>query len=220
MFKMLKRLNEPRKLIFILAGLVTLLLLGWVGWKVNQLQQPATPVAEPVQFEYCGADLESLCVLSFGRDGDGNTIINLFVPERKFPAFYLNVIKTAGESRFECDKNKDVRTSVYCIGSPVSLNERIEIRLLSKKEDQLLAHGRFTITAFLLSAPVSEAQPTDSGTPEAGIAIFETPTPGTIFQGGAGGGASPSTDTGNLFPTQPPTPSATPTDSASYPNYP
>jgi len=216
MFGMLKKLSAPRSLLFLLAGLAVLSLLGWLGWKVNQLRQPVDPTAEPILFEYCGADLVDFCVLSFGRDGDGNTIVNLFVPEKKFSAFYLNVIKATGESRFECDKSEDEPTSVYCIGGPVNLNERIEIRLLSKRGDQTLARGRFTITAFLISAPVSESQPTETGTPEAGITVIETPTSGIIFQGQAGSGVSSPADKNE--PT--PTPSVTPTVSASYPNYP
>src|SRR5436190_22587472 len=53
-----------------------------------------------IKFEYCGETPQELCVLSFGHDGSGDTIINFFVPDKKFQDFYLIVKKAGQESRY------------------------------------------------------------------------------------------------------------------------
>src|SRR5215207_4922291 len=68
-----------------------------------------TPIP-PIQFEYCEADPDALCILSFGRDGAGDAIINFFVPDKKFPDFYLIVIKAGAQSRYECKRNSQIKT--------------------------------------------------------------------------------------------------------------
>ncbi|NOH00788.1 MAG: hypothetical protein HND47_01800 [Chloroflexi bacterium] len=118
---MFKRFSEPKILLLLFGVTAVFALLAWFGWKAYRLGQIAESTAEPVSFEYCGADLDELCILSFGRDGDGNTIVNLFMPERKFPAFYLLVERVVGASRYECDKNDDVPTIVWCIGDSLNL---------------------------------------------------------------------------------------------------
>lgn len=203
---MFKRFSEPKILLLLFGVTAVFALLAWFGWKAYRLGQIAESTAEPVSFEYCGADLDELCILSFGRDGDGNTIVNLFMPERKFPAFYLLVERVVGASRYECDKNDDVPTIVWCIGDSLNLDERVEIRILSKKDDRLLAKGRFTVTAILIaSVPTAEkTSAPGTSTPRAGSASAKTGTPtprGTPPHGGTSGPAS----TGS-----PP----------SYPNYP
>lgn len=161
--------NEHKLLIIAtLVGIsvVGIALLLWVIFKPDDNSSATAP--EPVRLEYCGEDLVEPCVLSFGRDGDGNTIVNLFIPKKRFPAFYLVVGRGSEESRYECDKNEVIEDTVYCIGTPLNLDERIEISLFSKQADQLLAKGRFTLTAFLLEesdahVAVLPATPVSSG---------------------------------------------------------
>lgn len=150
--------------------------------------------ASPIQFEYCGASLKELCILSFGRDGAGQAIINFHVPDRKFPAFYLIVKNAGAENRYECKKNAEIKTSVFCSGEPLSLRQTVEISLLANEDDRLLATGTFFIEAFLVStqgtqAPLTEgvrkatATPTISATEaatEAPIAS-DTVTPDSAY---------------------------------------
>jgi len=195
-------------LILALAGIVLvvcLFLLAGLGWTVFRPQADTTaPTVQPDAFNYCGAQLTSLCVVSFGRDAFGDTIINLYVPQKTYPTFYLKVDRVSGESRYECELNKAVKTSIYCSGDAINLGEGFEIRLLSERDDRLLAQGTFTLTAFLVSTPavggaVSEPR---SSEPTATIEVFETPTP-SVFE------INPSTATATSTPTSP-----------SYPNYP
>lgn len=199
-------------LILALAGIVLIIclfLLAGLGWTVfrPQADTPA-PTMQPDAFNYCGAQLTALCVVSFGRDAYGDTVINLYVPPRTYPNFYLKVVRTSGESRYACEINKAVKTSAYCSGDALNLGEGFEIQLIAELNDRLLAQGTFTLTAFLVGTPavggaVSEPR---SSEPTATIEVVETPT-SSVFE------INPSTSTATTTAT------ATP-DSSSYPNYP
>ncbi len=140
-----------RKLLVLIIVILIVLVLG-VGSIVFLKQTPSEVVPEPIlKISYCGVELEELCVLSFGRDLAGNMIINFFVPSRTFPDFYLKIKRTGVESAYQCEKNIELPTSVYCIGESVGLQEKIEIHLFSKKDDHIMAAGKLTLSAFLLA---------------------------------------------------------------------
>lgn len=200
---MLERIKNPKNLVIvaILVGifaLACLVLFARLGWTAYRNRSTPSPTVEPVTFGYCGEKLNALCVVSFGRDVYGNTIINLYVPLRKYPLFYLNIVRLSGEGRYECEWNKSVRTSVYCVGAPINLGEGFEIQMFSDKDDSLLAKGTFTLTAFLVTTPIADgAVPaTISLKPTFTSDVDETSTPTST----------------------PATPTNTP--SSSYPNYP
>jgi hypothetical protein len=183
-------------LIMALAGITILALLAAALWQMffPAVQSPAaTPPEPPLRFGYCGAELTELCVLSFGRDAHGNSIINFFAPE-DFPDFYLRIQHFDRESIYVCIRNEETPTSVLCMGDVIHLNERVEIGVLSAEDYSPLAGGTFTLTAILISS-----QTWDLRTPTA-----RTPTPVSSTQ-------SPTPQTGR-------TPTLTP--SVSYPSYP
>lgn len=160
-------------LIFALAGIIIVALLAFTFWRaLSSVSQTAAEVTvePPLRFGYCGAELRELCILSFGRDANGNAIINFFVPERDFPDFYLRINRFDGESVYVCLKNEEAPTSVLCMGDVINLNERVEISLMSTEEYRLLARGKFTLTAILISSQVWDAgasQTPISATPSA-----------------------------------------------------
>lgn len=180
-----ERIAKPKNLIVaaVLAAVVLLICLvlsigfGWSAFR--QWTEPAAPTLEPASFGYCGAELTELCVVSFGRDAFGNTIINLYVPLRKYPTFYLNIIRRSGESRYECEWNKNIRTSVYCVGDAIILGEGFEIQMFSNMDDRLLAQGTFTLTAFLITTQSVDggASATELVETESGFRVDETATP-------------------------------------------
>ncbi len=197
---MLQKFFGSRKsIILVFAGIFSLALILLV-WRIVSLQKAASEaVSEPVlKISYCGAEPEELCVLSFGRDLDENMVVNIFVPDRKFPSFYLKIKRIAGESVYECEKDKEVPTNVYCHGSMVNLQERMEISLFARADEQLIAAGDFTLKAILISES-SQAGVVD-GTSESGSIVGKTPTVTELFN------APAATST----PTQ--------TPDASYPN--
>jgi hypothetical protein len=150
---MLKSLSGMRTSLKLLAGIIMAIMLALaVGGVVFLKRASSTAVPEPIlKIDYCGADLEELCVLSFGRDVEENMVVNLFVPDRKFPEFYLKIKRAAIESVYECEKDKEVPTSVYCSGESIGLQEKMEINLISKEDDHLLAAGKLALLAVLLS---------------------------------------------------------------------
>lgn len=211
-----KFLSDPKRaavaaLAAIVAAFVCMALIVGAGWMSYRNRVTPEPTVEPVSFDYCGERLTSLCVVSFGRDVFGDTIINLYVPLRKYPPFYLNVIRTSGSGRYECEINKKVRTSVYCTGAPINLGEGLNIQLFSEKDDTLLAQGAFTLNAFLVTTQTVDGEPSASDTPASKFDANETSTPSAAF------GDVTLTPTNEFSDDVTFTPS--PTDS-SYPNYP
>jgi hypothetical protein len=205
-------ISKWKWLILALAGIllvICLILLAGLGWTAFRPQEETpAPTVQPDAFLYCGARLTSLCVVSFGRDAFGDTVINLYVPLRTYPNFYLKVIRASGESRYACEINKAVKTSAYCSGDALNLGEGFELQLLAEMDDRLLAQGTFTLTAFLVGTPgiggaVSEPR---SSEPTVTIEVVETPT-SSVFE------INPSTATVTATATRTPA-------SSSYPNYP
>jgi hypothetical protein len=195
--------SSRKSIVFVLAGIVILALLA-LAWRIVSLQQAASEVTvEPVlKISYCGAEPEELCVLSFGRDVDENMVVNIFVPDSKLPAFYLKIKKAAGENVYECEKDKEVWTNVFCYGDMANLQERMELSMFSKKDDRLIAMGNFTLKAILLSEPLSAGEADGTSTLESNV--DETPTP---------------TGTSDILTeTDTPTPTLTLTPDVSYPD--
>lgn len=206
---MLKKIAKPGILIVVAAGVfvfAAMSLFTLIGLKVyHRLQSTPTPTNVPAPFGYCGAQLTDLCVVSFGHDADGKTIINLYVPEKQFPTFYLKLQRTEGESIYTCEENKDVETSVYCAGDALNLGERFTIQILSKDSDTLLAEGKFVLTAILIAAPTLQEVTPQSGTPKPATPTKKSPTPK----------ASPTNTSEDTTPETSQTSTAT-----SYPGYP
>jgi len=189
---------------FILAGIVILALLA-LAWRIVSLQKAASEaVPEPViKIGYCGAEPEELCVLSFGRDVDENMVVNIFSPDRKLPTFYLKIKRAAGESVYECEKDKEVQTNVFCYGDMVNLQEKMEVSLIAKADERLIVAGGFTLKAILISE--SSFAESSGGTSSLEATVGETPT----FTG--------SSNTLDVTPTPTQTPDASYPNS-SYPN--
>lgn len=153
---MLNRFNElpyRNAVIIVTASFLSLIFIG-LCMSIYLSREPRdTDEASVIKFEYCGEDPQALCVLSFGRDGSGDAIINFHVPDKKFPDFYLIIKKAGEENRYECVRNTEIPTSVFCSGAPLSLKQTIEIDLHASSDDELLASGRFLLQAFLVSTP-------------------------------------------------------------------
>jgi hypothetical protein len=152
MLNRLKSLPFKNRIMIAVTGVLILCSIPAIGlaflWKQNNTAQPM----DPIQFEYCGSTPTELCILSFGRDGAGNALINFFVPKKNFPGFYLIIKKAGLEYRYECQTNSEIKTSVFCIGEPLSLKQTIQVYLFAQEDDGLLATGNFFIEAFLVSA--------------------------------------------------------------------
>ena len=180
-FIMLKNLFDSRKtILFISAGVIVFVLLA-VVWRIVSLQKAASKVdVEPVlKIGYCGAEPEELCVLSFGRDVDENMFVSIFVPDRKFPDFNVRVKRIAGESVYECERNKEVPTNVFCYGDMVNLQEKMEVSLIATSDERLIAAGDFILKALLISDLALDKK--SDGTSTSEPIVNETPTTPEFF---------------------------------------
>lgn len=140
-----------------LAFAVLACVLIWVFVRGNTNKDEAAE--PPVTVAYCGAELDQLCILSFGRDAQGDALINLFVPEDEYPDFYLKVGRSTGEVWFDCVKLEEVPTSVYCLGPALVLGERLQVELVAQEDNsRVLAAGTFTVRAILVASDTSQFQ--------------------------------------------------------------
>lgn len=199
----LSRMTKTSRVLF--AGIFLAILLA-----CSTLGGTSAPTLEPVSIGYCGARMTELCIVSFGRDALGNAVVNLFVPRMRFPAFYMNIIRRSGTDSYECKWSKIDETSVYCTGKPLNLGEGIEIQLLAKLDDRVLAEGAFTVNAFLVTTPfVEEEIETEQSGIGSGTGGNETSTP-EVFQ------ETETVESANETPSA----EGTSAPSDSYPNYP
>ena len=147
---MSSEVSNSKRFLFWIFGIFVLLFL--LGLGISYFSKPKETTNEPViKLRYCGSELEELCILSFGRDVDENLVVNLYVPEKDFPDFKLKIKRRAGGSEYECEKFTEVPTSVFCYGEMISLQERMEISLISIDDESLLAFGNLTLDAILIS---------------------------------------------------------------------
>ena len=222
MVMMLKKIFSDPKRVVILVAIAILVLfvcaavLIFGGWSLFNQSEPASTV-EPVSFGYCGAEFTDLCVVSFGRDALGGTVINLYVPIKEYPVFYLNIVRQSGEQRFICEWNKDVRTSVYCVGPSLNLGEGFKIQIFSEKGNIFLAEGEFTLTAFRVTTPMvgnGDSATTPGGfTEESASDAEETSTPTSSEVISESGTITPTASDSNFD-------ADTMTPQPSYPSYP
>jgi hypothetical protein len=182
------------------AGIVITILLA-VGLMVFQPGNPDDGPQAAVQgtpassLTYCSDEQTRPCVVSFSVDVDGNMLVNLLLPDRFFPSFYLMVRRGQQEILYDCRRVNAAPNSAYCIGEKLPPGEVLHLMLLSTGDDILLAEGDLSIIG--LAFPTMEVV---------------TPTPIT---------ATPGTPTVSPTPTRPSfrTPTPAPTRTApSYPN--
>jgi len=92
-------------------------------------------------------------------------LVNFLTPGASFPDFYLKItqIKSKNESLYECQKVKGFSTSVYCIGEKMSIGQDMQFMIISRKDDSLLAEGRFAIIGLALPTPEFAISTSDTG---------------------------------------------------------
>lgn len=210
---MLSKLTSNQKMLLGISGLI--LLIGIpiciASILLIKSQLVPQPTSVPIlDITYCGANPQDICVYSFGRDGAGDTIITLFLP-KDLQDFYLKINKISGEALYECEKNKVIENSAYCIGEALLLGEQIEITILSIDGDIPIAYGKFAVTAILISSQNQDSSslPAQTPSPVSATKTFTlTPTPNSSYPNETDNTSTPTNE------------SDASTSSTSYPNYP
>jgi hypothetical protein len=143
--------------------LIILIVYGLVQWRG---EQPRASQRSPLlEVAYCSSEEVRPCIVSFSLDSDGNMLVNILTPETSFPAFYLKIVHKDGESLYECQKVKNFPENVYCIGETMPVGEVLQFLLISKRDELLLAEGKFSIIGLALPTPEAEDQLTASVSP-------------------------------------------------------
>jgi hypothetical protein len=185
---MLSKLTSNQKLVIIVSLIILFAIFVCaisitVTRKISNREEPTPAVIETL--DYCNADPQTTCLLSFAKDINGLAIIQIFSPVEDTPSFYLNIIRTDDETTYLCAKSKNDPAILYCQGEVLNLGEQVEIQVISLESYETIAQGNFLIKAILvmtesissqielLETPVvTETEPpTITETPE----IIETP---------------------------------------------
>ena len=157
---------DRNRLIAGVAIAVVLIILFVYGLVQRRGEQPRAGQRSPLaEVAYCSSEEVRPCIVSFGLDSDGNMLVNILTPKTSFPAFYLKIVHKDGESLYECQKVKNFPENVYCIGETMPLGEVLQFLLISKRDESLLAEGKFAIIGLALPTPEAEDQLTASVSP-------------------------------------------------------
>jgi len=154
----------------ILLMLVVLVFYFLIASLSRRAEQPQLDHRSPVDaLTYCGADLDTLCIITFSQKVDGDMQISFQTPFSYYPEFLVKIDHEGEESSYECERVEANSTNVVCTGKPQVLGEVLEFRVFSKNWGSLLAVGNFAIIGIALFTPEGEV----TAALEGGI---ETPT--------------------------------------------
>lgn len=92
-------------------------------------------------------------------------IVNILKADSDAPDFYLKIRDDQSENTYECQNVEGFATSVSCTGVVMPLGESFQFLILSKKQDELLAEGRFPIIGLALATPEIYSTPTSTPPP-------------------------------------------------------
>jgi len=183
-----------------------LFFIRWVGEKKDQPTRsgPSGPVSE---LAYCTEEQVRPCVVSFSTDANDNMLVNFLLPDLSFPDFYLKIMRSEGESLYDCQRIRQAINNAYCVGEKTPPGETLHLQLFSIKDEILLAEGELSVIGLAyptleIIIPTAQETPTLSTVPVTDVAATETPL-------------SPF-----LLPTQTETPPSYPNPSYPNPSYP
>lgn len=139
---------------WIIAGILitVFLVVGIILLLNNNPDEPAdtgqgTPVPALV---YCSEEQVRPCVVSFSLDADGNMLVNILLPELSFPNFHLKIIRGENEADYRCQRVTTTLDSAYCIGEKMPPGELLHLKLISTRDETLLAEGDLSIIGLAL----------------------------------------------------------------------
>jgi hypothetical protein len=125
----------------------------------------AVPIVPVSGLAYCSDEQVKPCVVSFSTDANDNMLVNILLPDRAFPNFYLKIMRSEGESRYYCRRVDTAPNSAYCAGEKLPPGEILHLTLISVRDEIILAEGDLSIIG--LAYPTFEV---------AVLTLQETPT--------------------------------------------
>lgn len=102
---------------------------------------------------YCSMDPSHLCVFSFGQVVNGPMRVDLLAPNADYPEFVLKMENNGKESIYDCQSLEEAPENIYCTGAVQAPGATLQLSLLSKSDDALLARGTFSLIGIALLTP-------------------------------------------------------------------
>lgn len=171
---------------WIVTGIIVIILLagGTLLLQINTSAGPQEPTPQgPVSgLAYCSDDQVRPCVASFSLDMDGNMLVNLLLPDRFFPSFRLEILRSADKILLDCRRSNTAPNSAYCVGERLPPGETLHLMLVSTRDDVLLAEGSLTIIGLAFPtlevvSPTPEIAPTEpTAVPLTDLPVTPTPS--------------------------------------------
>ena len=163
---------------WIVAGIILVLIVSGI----MLLQKSSDGPTETVQNQsfsslgYCSEEDNRPCVVSFSVDARDNMLINLLLPDLSFPNFRLTIVHGGVETRYACQRIGSAVNNAYCAGPKLSPGEVLTLKLISTRDETLLAQGDLSIIGLAfptMGIAVSTPQ-------EAPTMLMVLPTPTTL----------------------------------------
>jgi hypothetical protein len=171
----------------ILAAFTILVISGSVLVREWNARQAHVGQRKPLpRLSYCSSDQVKPCILSFNLDADKNMVINVLSESPSSVDFYIKIMTSTGENTYQCQRPKGLSNSIACVGQAMPVGEILQFLLVSRREDILLAEGRFPIIGLALSPPevASSTTSATSITPASPLPtlgfVTMTPTPSEV----------------------------------------
>ncbi len=165
----------------VILGVLFVLVIGGIAFLIAHLKtqpqaQQRTLISE---LAYCNSQNPKPCIVSFSLDADRKMLVNLVIPSKAYPYFYLTISNSTIENRYDCQPVEDFPTNIYCTGVEMYPGEVLQFTIHTIKDDAVLAEGQFAIIGLQFPNPEEETTATPFGTefPVPTKAPFETPTP-------------------------------------------
>jgi len=128
---------------------------------------------------YCSMDPSHLCVFSFGQVVNGPMRVDLLAPNADYPEFVLKINNNGMESVYDCQSLEEAPENIYCTGTVQAPGATLQLSLLSKRDDALLAEGTFSVIGIALLTPEfvpdSTEEPIQGLTSHLGFRIPDAP---------------------------------------------
>lgn len=168
---------------WIIAG--TLLIIVVAGLVLLSVNRPASPSSGDLYrtvpaLGYCADGGAKPCVVSFSVDSQENMLINLLLPDLSFPTFYLQIVRGDVVTRYACQRVGSALNNAYCAGEKLAPGETLTFKLISTRDETLLAQGDLSIIGLAFPT-LGVAVSTPLEAPTASAAQSPTPTAGTLL---------------------------------------
>ena len=166
---------------WIVAGIILVLIVSGIMLLQKSSNGPAEAVQnQPVSsLGYCSEEDNKPCVVSFSVNAQDNMLINFLLPDLSFPVFYLKITRGGVEITYACQRVSTAPNNAYCAGPKLSPGEVLTLKLISTRDETLLAQGDLSIIGLAFpTMGIAVSTPQEAPTM---LMVLPTPTALPLF---------------------------------------